>query len=1375
MRAKEVRFDEVTFADIPLGWQRPSDLIEGFLLVAAMEMEERRRISPAAPFDKSVHPLLADRFRYDPFAGLLAFGGLTDEKTSRPITDGGAGPAEAKRAMARGEYLSRLPLLQLVWMYIDVVREQVGGMDFMGVLQHLEGVTLGKEGTILFVTGLDRQMHRGDELTPTELSFIEGRPISMPDYLHRLMGPTSGPSPIAPSGSLRVNDIWNVCFRLIENSDASTFIQEFSDRADAVQDILDRGAALGRAGARNLWPGWSTDIPAPGVVTPGATLYAREAGAQASHSPGIGAASTTVNIETDWTSSVKAIAAGHSHSLTLRDDGTVAAFGSNEDGQCNVPHEAHGASSIACGGFHSLAVLSDGSVVGWGANLYRQSEPPVGLGEVIAVAGGHTHSLALLADGTVMQWGKEPDDRQVPVGLADVVAISAGYEHSIALTKPGSVVVWGSNAKGQLDIPADLSDVVAVSAGGWQCFALRRDGSVVAWGEAGGGATSVPDSLIYSMVDGGYWHAIAVAGSGPLAWGDDEYGQTRVPHFLSVGSLVASVAAGSEHSVALTTDGRVIGWGRGDCGQIGFARPTGFSEPSKPGDFGAALLSSKEQELQSVWGWGSTDDGLLGYAPELSTMRPSCIDGISEVSDVTIVGSTAYAFLRDGSVWGWGANTEGQLSDGSTLDRYRPIRIPALTEVVRIEPGPIAFKRDGTAWTWSTEHDGRLQPLLDPQIAGVRQVTHLGNSMTGAFQGSDAFHALRTDGTVVAWGRNDAGQLGNRGKGSAGEVVALPAPVMIPATRRSLFGKVTEVMQSLADVASLVRAGESVFAVTADGSVWAWGANRAGQLADGTQENRNTPVRLTFSQEVIGLWTHRMRTQGHPWMYALTRSGNVWRWRGGTGKDAVPEQIPELSAVVDLSVAEGCAAALTRDGIVMAWNTDTHLNRNPPVKVEGLDGAVAIVAGAYSAALRADGTVASWHGAGDRAPSGGWYPGRYTAILAEGLTGIRKLSTGNGTIVALRDDGTVWPWGSGSRGQLGNGNQPHKLIPEPIEIIGPSSKVLGGEDAVVAIREGGVLTAWGDSYRGNNMFALSADELRAGGPWGGALGLRGVTGISIGWGSALALTSDGTVWATGGGTGAEASETRPLQVRQLTNITAIASGRHTKYALDADGEVWAWGDAQRNQIGDGAILIPGPSMSGMVSSREVPVRSLVPNRVLALAACHDAAFALDEDGTVWAWGNNEHGELGNGQQQDMSTLRWDRGAHIPRPAPIRGLEDIKAIAAAGSTAYAVGVDGTLWGWGHNDQGQLGHHMNSEHVTAPVVISGLPRIAGISTSGDSTFATGDDGSVWAWGLNRDGQLGDGTQIDRHSPVQIPLLHSSTSITCVGKATFALKAL
>ncbi len=231
--------------------------------------------------------------------------------------------------------------------------------------------------------------------------------------------------------------------------------------------------------------------------------------------------------------SVFAIAAGPSHNLVVRGDGTVAAWGSdvNYYGYTNVPPGLSTVVAVAAGWQHSLALRSDGTVVGWGYDYYGQSTPPTDLTNAVAIAAGSGHSLALRSDGTVVAWGNDHfGQATVPEGLSGVVAISAGWNYSIALLSNATVVAWGAyDVRGTpVYVPQGLSNVVEVAAGYEHTLALLVDGTVVAWGG-----------------------------------GDNYYGQTNVPPGLN---SVVQVAAGGTFSTALRNDGALVVWSGRDAG-----------------------------------------------------------------------------------------------------------------------------------------------------------------------------------------------------------------------------------------------------------------------------------------------------------------------------------------------------------------------------------------------------------------------------------------------------------------------------------------------------------------------------------------------------------------------------------------------------------------------------------------------------------------------------------------------------------------------------------------------------------------------------------------------------------------------------------------
>jgi alpha-tubulin suppressor-like RCC1 family protein len=154
----------------------------------------------------------------------------------------------------------------------------------------------------------------------------------------------------------------------------------------------------------------------------------------------------------------KQVNAGGSHTIALGADGSVACWGPNAYGQCNVPPGLGTVSAVAAGQLHTVALLDDGSVACWGDNFYGQCTVPIGLGTVSAVAAGGYHTVALEADGSVACWGYNGDGQcSVPAGLGTVSAVAAGFVHTLALKADGSVACWGSMYE-DFRIPWELSD-----------------------------------------------------------------------------------------------------------------------------------------------------------------------------------------------------------------------------------------------------------------------------------------------------------------------------------------------------------------------------------------------------------------------------------------------------------------------------------------------------------------------------------------------------------------------------------------------------------------------------------------------------------------------------------------------------------------------------------------------------------------------------------------------------------------------------------------------------------------------------------------------------------------------------------------------------
>ena len=284
--------------------------------------------------------------------------------------------------------------------------------------------------------------------------------------------------------------------------------------------------------------------------------------------------------------------------------------------------------------------------------------------------------------------------------------------------------------------------------------------------------------------------------------------------------------------------------------------------------------------------------------------------------------------------------------------------------------------------------------------------------------------------------------------------------------------------------------------------------------------------------------------------------------------------------------------------------------------------------------------------------------------------------------------------------------------------------------------------------------------------------------ISSGGGHALALKSDGTVWAWGrgsfgqlgsGGSGSSADTSTPVQVRDgsgyLSGVAAISAGENHSLALKSDGTVWAWGRNEYGQLGDG-------SMTNRLTPVQVldydGINYLTGVRAIAVGCFY--SLALKSDGTVWAWGENACGSLGDGSS--------GVGTEKSTPVQVLGaggsgyLTDVVAISAGIQHAMALKSDGTVWTWGAGFYGQLGNNTNgySADKSTPVQVLGgasgsvyLSGVAVISAGSTDSMALKSDGTVWAWGRNNSGSLGNGNSSRQSTPVQVVGLDGNGHLT------------
>ncbi len=434
------------------------------------------------------------------------------------------------------------------------------------------------------------------------------------------------------------------------------------------------------------------------------------------------------------------------------------------------------------------------------------------------------------------------------------------------------------------------------------------------------------------------------------------------------------------------------------------------------------------------------------------------------------------ALKSDGTLWAWGNNAYSQLGDGTTVDKNAPVQVGSDTKWVGIAGGryyTLALKSDGTLWGWGSNTYGQLGDGTTTGQSSPLKVRESNRDWLQVTMGQNHTAALKSDGTLWAWGNNQYGPLGD------GTNVAKHIPVQI--------GTDTKWTGTAAGLAHLV-------ALKSDGTLWAWGNNGNGQLGDGTTTNRQTPVQVGADNNWVSI------SAGSAYTVALKSNGTLWAW-GDNGNGQLG------------------------DG--------TTTNRQTPVQV---------------------GTDTKWV----------------------------SVSTGYSHTIALKSDGTLWAWGNNGQGQLGDGTTTNKTSPTQI----------------------GTDTKW--------------------------------TSIGAGLIHTLGLKSNGTLWAWGYngagqlGDGTTTNRNSPLQAGTDTKWAGITAGYYHTLGLKSDGTLWTWGYNVYGQLGDGTI-------AGKTSPIQISSQTQVAALGKGSAGEH-SAILKSERNSVCMTGRNNTGQLGDGSTTDRNTF-----------------------------------------------------------------------------------------------------------------------------------------
>jgi alpha-tubulin suppressor-like RCC1 family protein len=392
-----------------------------------------------------------------------------------------------------------------------------------------------------------------------------------------------------------------------------------------------------------------------------------------------------------------------------------------------------------------------------------------------------------------------------------------------------------------------------------------------------------------------------------LAWGQNSFGQlgdesfsmSSVPVPVTGLNFVTAVAAGRRHSLALLSDSTVVAWGDGASGQLGNGEGrssdvpvaveglTGVKAIAAGANFSLALLDNG-----TVMTWGAGEAGQLGNGANQESDVPVPVKGLSGVTAIAAGGEHALALLGNGTVMAWGEGEHGQLGNGASRNSDVPVVVKGLSGVAAIAAGQehsLALLKAGTVTAWGSDWYGQLgdkalreanegeeEPSSDVPVA-VEGLSGVSAISAGAHHNL----ALLSAGTVMAWGEDESGELGD---GSIVEREETPVAV-----------------SGLTGVTAVSAGGEHSMALLSAGTVMTWGEDKFGELGDGSAgEPSDVPVAVTGLGQVAGIAA------------------------GGDHDLAYSEPLPGVTAVNPAAGAEAGGTIVTITGTNLEGATAVH-------------------------------------------------------------------------------------------------------------------------------------------------------------------------------------------------------------------------------------------------------------------------------------------------------------------------------------------------------------------------------------------------------------------------------------------------------------------
>lgn len=840
----------------------------------------------------------------------------------------------------------------------------------------------------------------------------------------------------------------------------------------------------------------------------------------------------------------------------------------------------------------------------------------------------------------------------------------------------------------------------------------------------------------------------------------------------------------------------------------------------------------------TVWTSGNNNFGQLGNGTFTSSNELVQVIGVPDVVAVAAKDTHVLALDKNGTVWSWGNNSNGQLGIGNTKNSSIPIKIMELEKIVSISVGArhsVALKEDGTVWTWGSNSNGQLGTAMKKGTLIPVKIDIEG--ITAVESVSFSTYALNKDGNVFAWGKNYAGELGDGTKEDK------EVPVII---------------KGIDDAIQMISYEEMIVALKRNGTMWFWGQNK--NLPTELPEAKNVGQMYIKNRRLVGesdknFWILDKSLKninliiGSPYMLVDKNTKEIDPGRNtqpiiSNGRTLLPLRaiVEEIGGKIDwnndeksINITVGSSNMKLFIGSIDYVSNDQwkQLDVKPVIVNDRTMMPIRVV-------IEQFGGIVDWDSDKKMVTVSYTCIKSYCLSLKDKIplpeekiilvptivyvtviptqpayltsTPTKILTTIEPTPIPLPTTNTVTPIVTKPINSITPTVIPTSVVtPKPtvtsIPTLEPTPTVtpLPQYTPTSAVTPTTALTITSiptftpsatitptstptskltptstplpvstnipvptktptitDTPIPTNTLSPTMINTPVPSktptptmtstptptftvtPTATPIPTASPTEIPVsnshvsivgGYSYTVFLSKNGDVYAMGSnlfgtlGDGTYQDSSIPVKVLGLSGVTKISTRSEHVLALKANGTVWAWGRNNCGELGNGT--------SGTHSNRAVQVSGLT--NVIEIAAGEDFSLALKKDGTVWSWGANSSGQLGNGNSSTNSSV------------PVKVLSNAIHISAGDNHALALLISGYVKAWGSNTYGELGNNSDFGCASTPkdVLING---VSNIYAGGNFSVALKTDGSIWTWGSNIFGQLGIGTKVNSKVPVK-----------------------